>query len=100
MQEYNSSGAPKFWYTMNFNDYGSGLITLFHQMVINNWFVTVDMYSYVMGEENEWWIKFYFISFWITIVLIQLNILIAIFLEIFGAVADQVNDYFNKVKTQ
>ena len=85
---YVQSGAPQFYYTMNFNDFGAGMIVLFHQMVVNNWFVTVDQYTAVMGEQNAWWIRMYFVSFWICIVLIQLNILIAVVLEIFGSVAD------------
>ena len=34
---------PAFYYLMNFNDFGSSLIVLFQQMVVNNWWVVVDM---------------------------------------------------------
>lgn len=88
MEAYESSEAPAFWYLLNFNDFGGSFITLFHQMIINNWFVTVNMYSEVMGPKSKFWVRTYFIFFWICIVLIQLNIVIAIVLEIFGAVAD------------
>lgn len=70
---------------MNFNDYGCALITLFSQMIINNWFVTVDMYVDI--EKDSWvWVRCFFISFWIAIVLIQVNIVIAIILEINSSV--------------
>lgn len=98
METYVESGAPQFYYTMNFNDFGAGMIVLFHQMVVNNWFVTVDMYTSIMGEESFMWVRAYFVLFWITIVLIQLNIIIAVVLEIFGSVADQVNDYMHHVQ--
>lgn len=67
-------------------------------MVVNNWFVTVDMYTNIMGEASYMWVRAYFVLFWITIVLIQLNIIIAVVLEIFGSVADQVNDYMHHVQ--
>ena len=38
---YNNAVTP-LWYLLNFNDYGCSMITLFHQMVVNNWFLTVD----------------------------------------------------------
>ena len=98
METYVDSGAPQFYYTMNFNDFGAGMIVLFHQMVVNNWFVTVDMYTNIMGEASFMWVRAYFVLFWITIVLIQLNIIIAVVLEIFGSVADQVNDYMHHVQ--
>ena len=54
-------------------------------MIINNWFVTVDMYVDI--EKDSWvWVRCFFISFWIAIVLIQVNIVIAIILEINSSV--------------
>ena len=53
-----------------------------------------------MGPKNEWWVRMYFVTFWVTIVLIQLNILIAIVLEIFSAVADKVTEQVDKVRAQ
>lgn len=48
------------------------------------------MYAEIEGPGNIWWVRAFFVSFWIVIVLIQLNILIAIVLEIFGTVAQKV----------
>ena len=72
---------------MNFNDFGSSMITLFHQMIINNWFITVDMYRDITGAN---WVLLYFISFWVLAVLIIFNTLIAIILEIHSSVTEIV----------
>lgn len=39
-----SPDSPVFYYLLNFNTFTASLITLFHFMVINNWYVTIDMY--------------------------------------------------------
>ena len=41
---------PLYW-LLNFNDFSAAIITLFSQMIINNWYVTVDMYVQIMPEE-------------------------------------------------
>ena len=33
-----------YYWLMNFNDFYYSLVTLFHIMIVNNWFVTVNMY--------------------------------------------------------
>ena len=62
------SGTPTFYDLLNFNDYSAAMVTLFQQMVINNWFVVVNMYANVMGETL--WVRLFFVSFWIAIVLV------------------------------
>ena len=39
-------------------------------MVVNNWYVTVNQYVFVMGEKSVTWVHFYFVTFWMFIVLI------------------------------
>ena len=82
------SSTPTFYDLLNFNDYSAAMVTLFQQMVINNWFVVVDMYANIMGEKLL--VRLYFVSFWIAIVLVQMNIVIAIVLEIYGSVTESV----------
>lgn len=72
--------TPPLYYLMNFNDFGASLVTLFHIMVVNNWFITCDMYCYVMGNN---WPRLYFISFWTITVLIVLNLVIAFVIDIY-----------------
>lgn len=69
---------------MNFNDFGASLVTLFHIMVVNNWYVTCNMYCYVMGNK---WPRLYFILFWALTVLIMLNLVIAFIIEIYDTVS-------------
>jgi len=40
----NMSGIPAIYMANNFNDLISSFVTLFSIMVVNNWFVTVNMY--------------------------------------------------------
>ena len=50
-QAFNDrGGVNEFYYLLNFNDFPSSLVTLFQQMVVNNWFVTVDMYVNIMED--------------------------------------------------
>ena len=39
--------VPGLYYLLNFNSFGAGMITMFHIMIVNNWFVTVTMYTNV-----------------------------------------------------
>lgn len=38
------SGVPSIYMANNFNDLLSSFVTLFSIMVVNNWFVTVNMF--------------------------------------------------------
>ena len=82
------SGLP-YYYLMNFNDFFSAMIVLFQQMVVNNWWVVVDMTS-AYAPQPGWFVKCFFILFWIVIVLVMVNIIISIVLEIHGKLAPQV----------
>ena len=83
----NDPTIPALYYLMNFNDFGAGMVTLFHIMVVNNWFVTCNMYCEVMGAN---WPRIFFIVFWIVTVLIMLNLVISFILEIFADVGQAV----------
>ena len=63
-------------------------------MIVNNWFVTVAMFTDILGEY--WWVRLYFVSFWIGMVLIQLNILIALVLEIYSATSELLEAKYKK----
>ena len=88
-----SPDTDNLYYLLNFNSYGASLVTLFHFMVINNWFVTIDMYEAVNG--GSMFPTFYFVLFWVFVVLILLNVLIALILEIYSAVEPEIQ---NKTK--
>ena len=76
---------------MNFNDFGMSIITLFHIMVVNNWFITCNMYCDVVGSYYP---QVYFISFWVVTVLIMLNLVIAFMIEIYEAANNETQEEF------
>lgn len=78
---------PALYYLMNFNDFASGIITLFTLMVINNWFNTTNMLCDVAGN---YWPRLFTFSFIMIVVWVMLSVLIAFVLEIHGNVSDDV----------
>ena len=70
----------EYYWLMSFNDFPCGLVTLFQIMIVNNWFVTTDMYCAIF--ESNWPIV-YFASFWVFSVLMLLNIVTASVIEIY-----------------
>ena len=68
----------------NFNDFGSGIITLFELMIVNNWQVIVAMFIDATGNSSLHWyfiiLVFYFFS-----VTVALNILVAFALDMFNS---------------
>ena len=91
-----SPGSPAFYYLLNFNSYGASLITLFHFMVINNWFVTIQMYQAV--TDNKYLPTLFFVVFWCFVVLVLLNVLISLIIEIYSSVEPEVNEKKKKEK--
>lgn len=83
----NDPAVPPLYYLLNFNDFCSGIITLFTLMVINNWFNTTNMLCDVTGT---YWPRLYTFSFIMIVVWIMLSVLIAFVLEIHGVVGDEV----------
>ena len=83
--------VPGLYYLLNFNSFGAGMITLFHIMIVNNWFVTVTMYTNVY---SNWYPRIFFISFWAIVVLIVLNIVVSIVLDIYDSIVDEVDEFF------
>ena len=83
--------VPGLYYLLNFNSFGSGMITMFHIMIVNNWYVTVTMYTNVFGND---WPRVFFISFWAIVILIVLNIVVSIVLDIYDSVYDDVEEFF------
>jgi two pore calcium channel protein, plant len=84
----DNPAIPALYYLMNFNDFLSSMVTLFHIMVVNNWYITCDMLCTVKGNS---WPIFFFVSFWILTVLIMLNIVIAFVLEIYSSVQGEID---------
>lgn len=59
-------------------------------MVVNNWWVVVNMYTSIHPERYTKLIRLYFIVFWILVVLLLMNIMIAIVLEIYDTLQPEI----------
>ncbi|XP_058101037.1 two pore calcium channel protein 1B [Magnolia sinica] len=86
-----NSGNPKLGGTdlsdndyllFNFNDYPNGMVTLFNLLVMGNWQVWMQSYRDLMGTS---WTLIYFVSFYLLIVLLLLNLVVSFVLEAFFA---------------
>lgn len=60
------------------------MVTLFTIMVINNWFLVVDMF--VASKGYNFWYRIFFVTFYYFSVLIALNILVAYTIDMYASV--------------
>lgn len=82
----NSSARPscgtyeqlEYW-ANNFDDFAAAIVVLWDVMVVNNWFVFLDAYA----KYTTKWSYLYFIVWWLTSVVIVLNLFTALILENF-----------------
>lgn len=80
---------------MNFNDFASGIVTLFGLMVINNWQFITAMLCDVQGDN---WPRLFTFSFIVIVVWIMLSVLIAFVLEIHDNVSNGVDREWKRRK--
>ncbi|KAH7288344.1 hypothetical protein KP509_31G023000 [Ceratopteris richardii] len=64
----------------NFNDFASGMVTLFNLLVMGSWQVWLESYVTLTGT---WWTSVFFLSFYLLAILYLLNLVIAFVLEAF-----------------
>ena len=77
--------------SLNRND--CSLVTLFHIMIVNNWYVTTNMLCDIVDNN---WPRLYFGSFWILVVLIMLNKVLSILIEVYGSAQQKAEEGFKK----
>lgn len=65
------------YWSLNFNDYASAVVTTFSLCVVNNWYIIMDAFVATGGD----WARIYFVAFWVFIVAFILNASIAFFVE-------------------
>jgi two pore calcium channel protein len=82
----NDLAIPSDYIYSNFNDFPSGCLTLFELMIVNNWWVIVEMYTNVTTK----WARYYFITYYIVAVLIALNLNIAFVVDSFITQYDSI----------
>jgi len=73
----HTNGTDVLYTYCNFNDFGSAFVTLFELLVVNNWQVIMNEAVIVSGE----WSRVYFISWWVSAVLVMSNLLVAFILQ-------------------
>ncbi|RHY28886.1 hypothetical protein DYB32_005627 [Aphanomyces invadans] len=69
----NSTYAASGYAANNFNDIPSGMVTLFELLVVNNWFIIVEGHVLI----STVWVRLFFIAFWLTGVIMTLNLIVA-----------------------
>jgi len=74
------------YWALNFNDFPSGLMTLFVVMVVNNWYIIADGFNRAAGTKFA---CLFFVVFFIVTNLIVLNIFVAFILECFLNLNDE-----------
>ena len=89
----HDSSIPDNYYLMNFNDLMSSLITLFVLIVVNNWYVIVQMCVDIMGGALIY--RYFFVIFYYFGVIIGLNIIIAFAIDMYAAVIRLEEDQKN-----
>lgn len=83
-------GYPENYYMMNFNDLPVSMMTLFHQLIVNNWFCTMQIFIGAYG--GSYWVSVYFILFYYFSVLICFNLIIAFTLDMYASVENIDNE--------
>ena len=73
--------VPNIYVYNNFNDFATGLVTLFELLVVNNWWVIAEMYTDVTNK----WSRLFFASFYFWAVLIVVNLVVAFVIDMFTA---------------
>ena len=92
MADLVGGDAPFLYYLENFNDFYSGMVTLFCVMIENNWNNTTDMFTDVFGN----WARVYFCSYWVCMVLIMWNIVASMIMELYSTTSESLQDRYEK----
>ncbi|KAK1405337.1 Two-pore calcium channel [Heracleum sosnowskyi] len=77
--------ADNDYLLFNFNDYPSGMVTLFNLLVMGNWQSWMQSYKVLTDSA---WSYIYFVSFYLVTILLLLNLVVAFVLEAFFAEMD------------
>lgn len=67
------------YFGYNFHDFAASLVLLWNIMVVNNWYVFLEAFSYATSK----WSQLYFIAWWLVSVIITVNLFISLVIEVF-----------------
>lgn len=76
----DASLPPNYIYN-NFNDFASGLVTLFELLIVNNWQVVAQTFTDVTSKTA----RIYFVLFYIMTVLVAFNLIVAFIIDSFNS---------------
>ncbi|KAK8812419.1 hypothetical protein WA158_007653 [Blastocystis sp. Blastoise] len=76
------------YYNNNFNNLFRSYVTLFEQMVVNNWPIVMEG---SVAATGTWCSRLFFIAFYVTLVMIVLNVVTSFTLEVFNVVVGLEN---------
>ena len=79
---------------VNFNDLGNSITTLYAFMIINNWPAMTDM---MVNATGDTWPRVYFMVFYVLVQWIILNIVIAMMLDVFALVENELGTEFGNL---
>lgn len=83
MKEDRNTTCGKYEYLQynayNFHDFAAALVLLWNIMVVNNWHVFLEAFSYATNK----WAQLYFIAWWLVSVIITINLFISLVIEVF-----------------
>lgn len=79
----SDASIPDNYFLCNFNDLVSSLVTLFILIVVNNWYVIVEMCVDIMDGNTLY--RIYFIIWFYFGVIIGLNIIVAFAIDMYSA---------------
>lgn len=85
LNEDFDSSPDYIW--LNFNDFLSGLITLFSMMLFNNWQFIWDQFNFVV--DNRTTSGLYFFSFMVMSQYVLINILMAFIIDVYTSIEEQ-----------
>lgn len=75
---------------LNFNDFWSGIMTLFTMMLFNNWQFIWQQFNFAI-DGRDTVTNAYFISFLFIVVYIMMNIIMALIIDVYTSIEDSVS---------
>jgi len=97
LEIFRDQSIPDNYVELNFNDLGSSFVTLFTLMVVNNWFIIVQMYSNI---ASHMFTRLFFVCFYFCSVMVMLNIVVAFVIDMYSSVQSLHTDTQNDEKRE
>eukprot|EP00992_Anisonema_acinus_P002450 TRINITY_DN10705_c0_g1_i1.p1 TRINITY_DN10705_c0_g1~~TRINITY_DN10705_c0_g1_i1.p1 ORF type:complete len:399 (-),score=21.17 TRINITY_DN10705_c0_g1_i1:26-1222(-) len=80
--------AASGYYAINFNDFLSSVVTLFHLMLVNNWYVTMEACVVVTSSR---WARLFFVAYYIVAAWVVVDVFTSFLIETATETLDELN---------